>query len=368
VRERHPQRVTERAPLAKRNFVPYVCGTAFRFGALLRCTRGIFTVITDQHPIPSRFTAASTATDVLAGVDLTGRQVVVTGGHSRLGREVSRALATAGASVTVAARDTARASAAVADLPGVTVEQLDLTDPASIDAFAERWQTTGRPLHALVNNAAMLFSPERRLDGRGNELSFSTTHLGHFQLTRALLPALRAADGARVLTVTSGAARFGQIRWEDLAFERGYDAGAAYGQSKRANVLFTVELDRRLADEGIRAFAAHPGVVIGPGPHDPSRLAAYREQGLVDADGTTVIDPAVGTKTIEQGAATLVFGAVSPALDGIGGVYLKDSDVAVLDDTVRPLTASSIPSDANSAMLDDSDARRLWEVTEQLLA
>jgi hypothetical protein len=101
---------------------------------------------------------------------------------------------------------------------------------------------------------------------------------------------------------------------------------------------------------------------------DPSRLASYREQGLVDADGTTVIDPAVGKKTIEQGAATLVFGAVSPALDGIGGVYLKDSDVAVLDDTVRPLTASSIPSDANSAMLDDADARRLWDVTEQLLA
>ena len=335
---------------------------------LIRPTKGTTTVITDQHPIPSGFDGASTATDVLAGLDLSGRHVVVTGGHSRLGREVSRALAAAGASVTVAARDTERASAAVADLPGVTVDQLDLTDPASIDAFAERWRATGRPLHALVNNAAMLFSPERRLDGRGNELSFSTTHLGHFQLTRALLPALRAADGARVLTVTSGAARFGQIRWHDLAFARGYDAGAAYGQSKRANVLFTVELDRRLADEGIRAFAAHPGVVIGPGPHDPSRLASFREQGLVDADGTTVIDPAVGKKTIEQGAATLVFGAASPVLDGIGGVYLKDSDVAVLDDTVRPLTAGSIPSDANSAMLDDGDARRLWDVTEQLLA
>ncbi|KQO63733.1 SDR family NAD(P)-dependent oxidoreductase [Curtobacterium sp. Leaf261] len=321
-----------------------------------------------QHPIGSGFTAASTADDVLAGVDLTGRSMIVTGGHGRLGREVTRALAAAGAAVTVASRDVDRATAAVQGISGVRVEQLDLSDPDSVDAFAERWNASSRPLHALVANAAMLFTPELQLDARGNELSFSTSHLGHFQLTRALLPALRAADGARVLSVTSGAARFGQIRWDDLAFTRGYDAGAAYGQSKRANVLFTVELDRRFADEGIRAFAAHPGVIIGPGPHDPDRISSYREQGLVDEHGDTVIDPTAGKKTIEQGAANLVFGAASPVLDGIGGVYLKDSDVARLDDEVRPLTADSIPSEANSAMLDADDARRLWSVSEQLLA
>ncbi|OII11195.1 oxidoreductase [Curtobacterium sp. MCBA15_009] len=323
---------------------------------------------TNQHPIPTPFTAASTAADVLDGVDLDGRHVVVTGGHGRLGREATRTLAAAGAHVTVASRDTARAAAAVAGIPGVRVEELDLADPASTDAFAARWTASGRPLHALVNNAAVLFSPERRLDARGNELAFSTSHLGHFRLTTALLPALREARGARVLTVTSGAARFGQIHWDDLAFAGGYDPGAAYGQSKRANVLFTVELDRRYADQGIRAFAAHPGVAIGPGPHDADRLASFREQGLVDDDGATMIDPTVGKKTIEQGAATIVFGAASPLLDGIGGVYLKDSDVAVLDDEVRPLTADHIPSDANTAMLDPDDARRLWTVSEQLLA
>ncbi|MFJ3382160.1 SDR family NAD(P)-dependent oxidoreductase [Curtobacterium sp. NPDC090217] len=325
-------------------------------------------MITDQHPIGTGFTAATTADDVLAGIDLTGRDVVVTGGHGRLGHETSRALAAAGASVTVAARDTDRASAAVADIPGVRVEQLDLTDPASIDAFAARWSASGRPLHALVNNASTLFTPDRQLDARGNERSFSTAHLGHFQLTRALLPALLEARGARVLTVTSGAARNGEIRWDDLAFASGYDAGAAYGQAKRANVLFTVELDRRYADQGIRALAAHPGVIIGPGPHDPSRIASYRQQGLVDEHGATIIDPSNGKKTIEQGAATLVLGAASPLLDGIGGVYLKDGDVAVIDDEVRPLTADSIPADANSAMLDPDDARRLWTLTEQLLA
>ena len=321
-----------------------------------------------QAPLGTPFTASSTAADVLDGVDLSGREVVVTGGHSRLGREATRALAAAGASVTVAARDPERAATAVGGLEGVRVERLDLTDPGSIDAFAQRWHAAGRPLHALVNNAAVLFSPQLRRDARGHELAFSTSHLGHFQLTRALLPALRAAHGARVLTVTSGAARFGQIRWDDLGFTTGYDPGAAYGQSKRANVLFTVELDRRCADQDVRAFAAHPGVVIGPGPHDPDRVASYRAQGLVDEHGATVIDPDAGKKSVEQGAATLVFGAASPLLDGVGGVYLKDNDVAVLDDEVRPLTADSIPSNASSAMLDPHDARRLWEVSEALLS
>jgi NAD(P)-dependent dehydrogenase (short-subunit alcohol dehydrogenase family) len=323
---------------------------------------------THQAPLSTPFTPASTAADVLAGVDLSGREAIVTGGHSRLGREVTRALSDAGASVTVAARDTARASEALAGIDGVRVEQLDLTDPASVDAFAARWAESGRPVHMLVNNAAVLFGPQLRLDARGHELAFSTSHLGHFQLTRALLPALRAAGGARVLTVTSGAARIGEIRWDDLDFATGYHSVAAYAQSKRANVLFSVELDRRFAADGIRAFAAHPGVIIGPGPHAPQRLASYRAQGLVDEHGATVIDPQAGKKTVEQGAATLVFGAASPWLAGIGGVYLKDSDVAVLDDEEREMTADVIPADANSAMLDPDDARRLWDVSEQLLA
>jgi len=323
---------------------------------------------TQQTLLGTPFTASSTASDVLTGLDLAGWEVIVTGGHGRLGREVTRTLAAAGAAVTVAARDPARAAEVVAAFPGVRVERLDLTDPASIEAFAQRWSVSGRPLRVLVNNAAVLFTPQHSHDARGYELAFSTSHLGHFQLTRALLPALRAAGTARVVTVTSGAARFGEIRWQDPHFTTGHDRAAAYGQSKRANVLFTVELDRRHAGEGIRAFAAHPGVVIGPGPFDPEKIASYRAQGLVDADGATVIDPAAGKKTVEQGAATIVFGAASPLLDGVGGVYLKDSDIAVLDDTLRPLTADDLPSDANSAMLDPHDARRLWGLSEQLLS
>ena len=325
-------------------------------------------MMTTQTPSGTPFTASSTASDVLRDLDLTGKEVIVTGGHGRLGREVSRALAAAGAAVTVAARDPQQAAAAVAGIDGLRVEQLDLTDPESVDAFARRWLDAGRPLHVLINNAAALFPPELKLDGRGNELAFATSHLGHFQLTRALLPALRAAGTARVVNVTSGAARVGEIRWDDLDFATGFDPAAAYGQSKRANVLFTVELDRRYAAEGVRAFAAHPGVIIGPGPFPPEAVAVYQAQGLIDETGATVIDPQAGKKTVEQGAATLVFGAASPLLDGLGGVYLKDSDVAVLDDTVRPVTVDDIPSDANSAMLDPDDARRLWELSERLLA
>ncbi|MFE1799840.1 SDR family NAD(P)-dependent oxidoreductase [Streptomyces sp. NPDC059517] len=323
---------------------------------------------TQQVPLGTPFTASSTADDVLDGLDLSGREVIVTGGHGRLGREATRALSAAGATVTVASRDPERAAAAVHGLPRVRVERLDLTDPSSIEAFARRWLASGRPLHVLVNNAAVLFTPELVRDARGHELQFSTSHLGHFDLTRALLPALLAAEGARVVTVTSGAARIGEIRWDDLDFATGYDPGTAYGQSKRANVLFTVELDRRYAAQGIRAFATHPGVVIGPGPFTPEEAAAYRVQGLVDDNGETVIAPDAGKKTIAQGAATLVFAAASPLLDGRGGVYLKDNDIAVLDDEQRPLTADSIPSDANSAMRDPDDAQRLWKLSEQLLS
>ena len=178
-----------------------------------------------QAPLGTPFSASSTVSDVLDGLDLTGHKVVVTGGHSRLGREVSRTPAAAGAAVTVAARDPQRrAAVAVAGIAGLRVEQLDLTDPGSVEAFAQRWLISGRPIARLINNAGLLPPPpELLLDARSHELAFATSHLGHFQLTRAPLPALRAAEGARVVNVTSGAARVGEIRWEDLDFATGYD-------------------------------------------------------------------------------------------------------------------------------------------------
>jgi NAD(P)-dependent dehydrogenase (short-subunit alcohol dehydrogenase family) len=321
-----------------------------------------------QQPIGSGFTAASTADDVLAGLDLTGTNVIVTGGHAGLGLETTRALAKAGASVTVGSRDPQRAAQALAGIDRTEVSRLDLLDPVSIDAFAGRWLDSGRPLHILVNSAGLPAPAERRQDARGYEAQFATNHLGHFQLTLALLPALRAAHGARVVTVSSGAQRFGEIRWDDLQFTEGYHPSVAYAQSKRANVLFTVELDSRFASEGIRGYAVHPGVVVGTSLNSSAGDDALRAMGLIDESGRPIIDPVRGKKTPPQGASTIVFAAASPLLADIGGVYLKDNDIAPLNDDPMPLTADSIPAEAASASLDPESARRLWGLSEMLIS
>jgi NAD(P)-dependent dehydrogenase (short-subunit alcohol dehydrogenase family) len=320
-----------------------------------------------QHPIGTGFTAASTAADVLAGIDLSGKNVIVTGGHSGLGLETTRALSKAGASVTVGARNPDRATVALIGIERVRVSRLDLLDPKSIDAFAVGYLATGRPLHILVNNAALPAPVELVRDARGYEAQFATNHLGHFQLTLGLLPVLRAARGARVVNVSSGAQRFSDIRWDDLHFASGYDANVAYAQSKTANVLFAVELDRRWAEEGIRGYAVHPGVIVGTHLNNSAGEDALRAMGLIDDSGRPIIDPDRGKKTLQQGASTIVFAATSPLLTEIGGVYLKDNDISPLDDEPRPLTAQSIPSDITSHSIDPQSARRLWEVSERLL-
>lgn len=322
-----------------------------------------------QQPIGTGFTAASTVDDVLAGIDLTGRNVVVTGGHSGLGLVATRALSGAGASVVVGSRDPERATAAVAGIERVEVSRLDLMDPASIDAFAGRYLESGRPLHILLNNAGYPAPAEIVRDARGYEAQFATNHLGHFQLTLGLGPALRAAGGARVVTTTSGAQRMSDILWDDPNFMRGgYDPGLAYAQSKTANVLFTVELDRRWSGDGVRAFAAHPGVVATTSFNSAVGAASQRAQGLIDDAGRPVIDPERGKKTEQQGAATLVFGATSPLLDGLGGLYLNNSDVSQLNDHQPPPTAQEVTADVVSHSVDPQSARRLWSLTEQLLA
>ncbi len=321
-----------------------------------------------QHPIGTGFSAAATADDVLAGLDLTGRNIIITAGHSGIGLEATRALSKAGASVTVGARDPARAAEAVAGIAGVEVARLDLMDPASIEAFAAGWRDSGRPLHGLINCAGLPPPRQRLTDARGYEAQFATNHLGHFQLTRDLLPALRAAHGARVVTVSSGAQRFSDIHWDDPNFTEGYDSGRAYAQSKTANVLFSVELDRRYAEDGIRGYAVHPGVIVGTRLNGSAGEEALRAMGLIDKSGRPIIDPAHGKKTPQQGASTLVFAATSPLLAEIGGVYLMDNDISPLDDEVRPMSAEGPPAEITSHAIDPQSARRLWALSEQMLA
>ncbi|MCW5830954.1 MAG: SDR family NAD(P)-dependent oxidoreductase [Labilithrix sp.] len=321
-----------------------------------------------QNPLGSGFTAASTADDVAIGVELRGKNVIVTGGHAGIGLETTRALAKVGAAVTVAARDPQRASRAVAGMARVEVSQLDLLDPRSIDAFVARWLESSRPLHVLVNNAAPTPSKTLERDARGYEVQFSASHLGHFQLTVGLLPALRAARGARVINVSSGAQRFGEIRWDDPHFSRDYDSHVAYAQSKKANVLFAVELDRRWSKDGIRAYAVHPGIVVGTALNSAAGPEALRAMGLIDEAGRPILDPARGKKTVAQGASTTVFAATSPLLANIGGVYLLDNDVSRVDDEPRAISASErVPAEVHSSSIDPDAARRLWELSERLL-
>lgn len=334
-----------------------------------------------QHPLGTGFTAFSTADDVLAGIDLTGRNVIVTGGHNGIGHETTRALAAAGASVTVASRDPERAAEKLAGIPRVEAWQLDLLDPASIDAFVERYLATGRPLHVLINNAGIMAGPLVR-DARGFESQFATNHLGHFQLTLGLRPALQAAHGARVVNLTSGGHRASDIRWDDPHFQSGYDETGilAYGQSKTANVLFAVELDRRWAADGIRGYAVHPGIVVTTdlGPHIPAGeertpwldVETRQAMGLIDEAGEVVVDPEHEKKTVQQGASTSVFAATSPLLADIGGVYLKDNDISPLDEDPQEMDFATEQNPRATVVphaVDPASARRLWELSERLL-
>lgn len=324
-----------------------------------------------QQPIGSGFTPASTADEVLAGIDLSGTNVIVTGGHNGIGLETTRALAKAGASVTVAARDPERAAAKLAGIARVETSQLDLIDPVSIDAFVTRYLESGRPLHILINNAGIMGGPLER-DARGYEAQFATNHLGHFQLTLGLLPALRAAGGARVVNVTSGGHRLSDIRWDDPHFTTGYDPMGmlGYGQSKTANVLFAVELDRRWSDEEIRGYAVHPGIVVGTDLAPWLGDELMQAMGLLDESGQPVRDPARELKTPQQGASTSVFAATSPLLAGIGGVYLKDNDISALG-TPRHINFGADedlpPSDVVPHAVDPDSAQRLWELSERLI-
>ncbi len=324
-----------------------------------------------QHPRGFGFTAASTADDVVQGIDVSGRDIVITGGHVGLGLETTRALSRAGASVTVGCRHPDRAASSLAGLQRVDIAPLDLLDPTSIDAFAARVAGSGRPLHVLINNAGIM-GGELVRDRRGYEAQFATNHLGHFQLTLGLLPALRAAHGARVVNVSSGGHRLSDIRWDDPHFAHGYEGMLAYGQSKTANVLFAVELDRRWADDAIRGYALHPGIAFGTNLAPSVTDDELRAMGILDDAGKPIIDPDRELKTPAQAASTTVFAATNPQLADIGGVYLKDNDVAPLDsDSAADIAFGSEPIVVRGVAphaVDPESAQRLWDLSERLIS
>jgi NAD(P)-dependent dehydrogenase (short-subunit alcohol dehydrogenase family) len=297
----------------------------------------------------------STTTDVLDGVDLRGKVAIVTGASTGIGLETARALADAGAHVVLAARDVAKTDAAAETIresvPDAVVEVglLDLTSLDSVRAFAAGFLAGHDELHLLVNNAGVMYTPLGRT-AEGFELQFGTNHVGHFLLTCLLVPALVAGAPSRVVNLSSGGHVGSDIVWDDPNYERrDYDKFAAYGQSKTANILFSVELDRRLAPRGVHAYAVHPGMIS-------TELGRYMTRDDVkELMARAKRGPSGGMpprKRVALGAATTVWAATAPELEDQGGTYLADCQV---NDQHAPWAR------------DPESARRLWALSEELV-
>lgn len=321
-----------------------------------------------QQPVHSGFNATSTIHDVIKGVDLTGKTIIVTGGYAGIGLETVKTFAAAGAKVIVPARDTRKATNNLQSVRNVIIEEMDLMDPASVNDFAERFLAANDRLHILVNNAGIMWVPLQR-DKRGYESQLATNHLGHFQLTAKLWPALKKAKGARVVNVSSYGHQMAPFNFDDPNFNhREYETLQGYGQSKTANNLFTVELDHRGKAFGVRAFSVHPGSVNGTDLGRVAPMALFQQMGTHDANGQIKPEVAARLKTVEQGAATSVWCATSSTLNGIGGVYCEDTDIAGLDEgNIEPNYDD--PSSLRGVQpysVDAENAQKLWGLTEEM--
>jgi len=313
--------------------------------------------------ITSAFGAFTPAREVVAGHDLSGRTAIVTGAATGIGIETARALAEAGADVVIAARKPDLAREAIADIdataPGRTrFEMLDLSELASIRAFADRW--SGKPLNILINNAAVMACPlDRTKDGF--EMQIGTNHFGHFLLGTLLAPALvagaqAAGKASRLVSLSSIGHRRSGINWDDPHYRtRAYDKWESYGQAKTANALFAVGFHQRFRDQGVTANAVMPGGIMTPLqrhlPHE--EMVAL---GWIDEATGKIRD---GFKTPEQGASTSVWAAVGPELEGVGGLYLENCAQAAPFDKAMPFVG------VMPHALDPASADRLWALSEE---
>jgi NAD(P)-dependent dehydrogenase (short-subunit alcohol dehydrogenase family) len=300
----------------------------------------------------------ATADEVLEGVDLAGKRVIVTGAASGIGVETARALAGAGADVTLAVRNVeagnrvAQEIAAKTGNSKVTAAPLELTDRDSVASFTNAWQG---PLHILVNNAGIMALPELHRTPEGWELQFATNYLGHFNLTLGLHDALAAAGGARIVSLSSSGHLFSPVVFDDIHFERRpYEEWLAYGQSKTGNVLLAVEAAKRWAGDGITANAVMPGGIrTGLQRHQEGNMTPEAEEAFANFTW----------KTVEEGAATSVLVAASPLLEGVTGRYFEDCNEAELNTDPNPYVGSGVRPYA----LDQDNAERLWNVATALL-
>jgi NAD(P)-dependent dehydrogenase (short-subunit alcohol dehydrogenase family) len=320
----------------------------------------------DLEPIQTQFGFDSTAAEVIDGIDLSRRRAIVTGGSSGIGVETARALAGAGAEVTLAVRNTDAGEQTAAEITATTGYQvhvglLDLAEQRSVATFVAEWSG---PLDLLINNAGVML-PDLQRTPEGWELTFATNHLGHFALALGLHDALAAAGDARIVSLSSAGHRRSPVIFDDINFiSRPYEPGIAYGQSKTANVLFAVEATRRWRTDGITANAVQPGPVATTNLNrhlDADALAAVQASAPY---AESFDESKMRYKTAEQGAATSVFVATSPLLDGVGGRYFEDCNQAPVIDPDAP---NSTIFGVAAYALDPANANRLWKVSLELL-
>ncbi len=317
---------------------------------------------TEQKPIGSGFGHQSTAKQIVGDADLSGKNFIFTGGYSGIGIEGVKALAAAGARVTVPARNRAKAEAALKDIDGdIEIADMDLVDLASVRKFASEYEDTGRDLHALINNAGVMASPLARI-GKGWESQFAICHIGHFELARGLEKTLKNTEGARVVSLSSVAHAMSDVHWDDPHFnDHDYDKWQAYGQAKSANALFALGLDQKWQSDGVRAFSVHPGGIFTP----LQRHLSDEEMAVLgwkNPDGTIPEAVQKMFKSPEQGAATALWCALSPGLENKGGVYCEDCNIA------QPATEDSQRyQHVREWVCDPEKAERLWEMTEVMI-
>src|SRR5690606_35124687 len=258
------------------------------------------------------------------------------------------------------ARDIEKAKKNLNGIANVEIETMDLMNPDSINAFAERFLASGRPLHLLINNAGIMWVPLRR-DKRGIESQLATNYLAQFQLTTKLWPALKKANGARVVNVSSQGHQFGHFNFEDPNFlNRDYETLQAYGQSKTAVNLFSLEFDNRAKAFGVRSYSLHPGSIGGTELGREASLELWQQMGFCDSEGNMLPEIAASLKTVPQGTATTIWCATSPLLDNVGGVYCEDADIAEL------AQESGVSNGVKPYSLNREDASRLWELSLEM--
>ncbi|MCR6639897.1 MAG: SDR family NAD(P)-dependent oxidoreductase [Sporocytophaga sp.] len=313
-----------------------------------------------QKPIGSGFNGKSTSAEVIKDIDLTGKIVIVTGGNTGIGLETVETLACAGATVIVPARNIEKAKENLHGIPNVEIEALDLIDHNSIDAFADKFLASGRPLHLLINNAGIMWVPLRR-DIRGIESQLAVNYLAQFHLTARLWPALKKANGARIVNVSSQGHQFAPFNFDDPNFEqREYETLQGYGQSKTAVNLFSLELDNRAKEFGIRAYSLHPGSIAGTELAREAPLELFVKMGFCDEKGNLFPEVAASLKSIPQGASTTIWCATSPQLNNIGGVFCEDTEIAEL------AMETQISTGVKAYSLEEDSAKSLWKLSEKL--